>query len=100
MAGHQHHHIDPIAGDVRVLGYCCQPWVECGSDCCILMLGSPEGIDVSLVQERLVEIEGVESIHHIHLWQMQEHEAALDAHLVTAEGQWKQADASRSPHPA
>jgi cobalt-zinc-cadmium efflux system protein len=31
-------------------------------------------------------VPGVAGIHHVHLWMMQEHGSALDAHVVTAPG--------------
>lgn len=52
-----------------------------------LMLGSPPDIDNGNVVNAVRAVEGVADIHHVHLWQMQEHEAALDCHVVlTAEG--------------
>jgi cobalt-zinc-cadmium efflux system protein len=35
----------------------------------------------------------VSGIHHAHFWQMDERRAALDAHIVIAEGRWSEADA-------
>lgn len=58
---------------------------EIGGPIRALMLGCPPDIDGEAVVEAVRSIEGVEDIHHIHLWQMQEHEAALDAHIVLRE---------------
>jgi cobalt-zinc-cadmium efflux system protein len=51
----------------------------------ILMLGSPPGIETAGVIAALEKVEGVSSVHHAHLWQMQENTASLEAHLVLAE---------------
>src|SRR5690606_11505888 len=48
----------------------------------ILMLGSPPEMDSGAVAARIRAVEGVSSAHHIHLWQMDEHQAALEAHIV------------------
>jgi len=62
----------------------------------ILMLGSPRGIALADVLDRLGTEPGVTDIHHAHLWLMQEHEAALQAHIVVDAGRWGQADAIKA----
>jgi len=59
---------------------------EIGKPIRILMLGSPPDIDNNAVVAAIRDVDGVHDIHHVHLWQMQENEAALDCHVVTAEG--------------
>lgn len=48
----------------------------------LLMLGSPDRPRVSDAVATILSVEGVASVHHLHLWRMQEHEAALEAHVV------------------
>ncbi|MDF1671240.1 MAG: cation diffusion facilitator family transporter [Roseovarius sp.] len=55
---------------------------EIGGPVRTLMLGSPPNIDGKEVVEAVRAIDGVENLHHVHLWQMQEHQAALDCHVV------------------
>ncbi|MAM12236.1 MAG: cation transporter, partial [Rhizobiaceae bacterium] len=55
---------------------------EIGTPIRTLMLGSPPEIDGGDVVRTLRGVEGVGDVHHVHLWQMQEHEAALDCHVV------------------
>lgn len=50
----------------------------------LLMLGSPDSPTVSEVAEEIRGVAGVDSLHHLHLWRMQEKEAALEAHVVLA----------------
>ena len=60
---------------------------EIGGPIRTLMLGSPPDIDNAAVVEAMRGVGGVHDVHHVHLWQMQEHEAALDCHVVlTGEG--------------
>ncbi len=52
----------------------------------ILMLGAPEGPDPEAVAARLGAHPGVEGVHHLHLFQVDEGRSVLSAHLVIAEG--------------
>lgn len=52
----------------------------------ILMLGAPERRDGTDVTRRLTALEGIESVHHVHLWQIDEKRSSLEAHLVLTEG--------------
>ncbi|WP_439522671.1 cation diffusion facilitator family transporter [Marivita sp.] len=62
----------------------------------ILMLGSPASLDTNEILGTLRAVDGVHDIHHTHLWQMQEHEPALEAHVVVNEGRWSDADQIKS----
>lgn len=87
------HLIDPIV-TLLIAGYILwQSFTEIGSVIHILMLGSPPDIETDKVLAAVRSVEGVAGIHHLHLWQMQEHENALDAHLVIETGEWNNADA-------
>lgn len=52
----------------------------------ILMLGAPEDTDLDEVLSALRGVDGLASVHHVHLWRMQEHETALEAHVVLEPG--------------
>ncbi|WP_226779568.1 cation diffusion facilitator family transporter [Oceaniglobus trochenteri] len=64
---------------------------EIGGTNRILMLGSPPDIDTDAVIDA-VAAEGVADVHHAHFWQMQEHAAALDAHVVLHDASWQEID--------
>lgn len=61
---------------------------EIGGPVRTLMLGSPDHIDNGEVIAVLCAVDGVADVHHVHFWQMQEHEAALDCHVVLTEAGW------------
>jgi cobalt-zinc-cadmium efflux system protein len=61
----------------------------------VLMLAAPEALDPADVVAAIRQVEGVSDLHHVHLWQMQEHQAAFDAHLVVA-GDWQTATAVKA----
>jgi cobalt-zinc-cadmium efflux system protein len=46
------------------------------------LAGVPSGIDVDLVEAELAELEGVETVHDLHVWPLSTTETALTAHLV------------------
>jgi cobalt-zinc-cadmium efflux system protein len=56
------------------------------------MLGSPPDIDGNDVVSAIQSVDGVLDVHHVHLWQMQEHTAALDCHIVVERHQVYEAD--------
>jgi len=85
--------IDPLV-TLLIAGYIL--WMsfgEIGGVIRILMLGSPEDLKAGEVLGAMQNVDGVAGVHHLHLWQMQEHQAALDAHLVIDAGRWGDADA-------
>ena len=85
--------IDPIV-TVMIAGYILwQSFREIGPVIRILMLGSPPDIETRGVLDAVRGVPGVTGIHHAHFWQMDEHCAALDAHVVIEEGRWNDADA-------
>ena len=49
----------------------------------ILMLGAPSGLDSAAVATAISEVAGVDSTHHVHLWQIDETRVSVEAHLVT-----------------
>ncbi|HEU0222384.1 MAG TPA: cation diffusion facilitator family transporter [Paracoccaceae bacterium] len=66
---------------------------EIGGSIRILLLGTPPDVAFLEVQERLAEVEGVREVHHLHLWQLDEHRVSVEAHLVVEPEHWEQSDA-------
>jgi cobalt-zinc-cadmium efflux system protein len=50
----------------------------------VLMEGTPEDIRLNDVVTRMLEVEGVGDVHHVHIWQLGEQTRALEAHIVLA----------------
>jgi cobalt-zinc-cadmium efflux system protein len=46
------------------------------------LAGVPSSIDVDLVEAELAELDGVETVHDLHVWPLSTTETALTAHLV------------------
>lgn len=85
--------VDP-AITLLIAGYILwMAWSEIGGVIRILMLGSPPRMAPENVLATAEAVEGVAGLHHTHLWQMDEHQAALQAHMVIETGAWAEADA-------
>ncbi len=48
----------------------------------ILMEGTPEDISIEEIIDAMESVEGVVNVHHVHLWQLDEHKNALEAHVI------------------
>ncbi|PWE32249.1 cation transporter [Maritimibacter sp. 55A14] len=76
--------VDPLV-TLGIAGYIL--WMafrEIGPVIRILMLGSPPGLETGEVLAEMEAVAGVESVHHLHLWQFSEHSTSLEAHVVVA----------------
>jgi cobalt-zinc-cadmium efflux system protein len=51
----------------------------------ILMEGTPTNLSVNEIKEALQNLDGIENVHHIHVWELDEHHRALEAHVVIGE---------------
>lgn len=51
----------------------------------ILMEGAPADIDAAELLSAMQSVAGVAEVHHLHLWELDEHERALEAHVVVKE---------------
>ncbi len=48
----------------------------------LLMLGSPADTAREDVRQAIAETEGVADVHHLHLWEIDEHRRSVEAHVV------------------
>ena len=80
--------VDPVITIGIALYILWLAFTEIGGPIRTLMLGSPPEMDGIEVVETVRSVEGVSDVHHVHLWQMQEHEAALDCHVVLTAEAW------------
>ncbi len=88
--------VDPLVTLMIAAYILWQSFAEIGPVIRILMNGSPAGVAAADVVARMRSVDGVREVHHAHFWQMQEHESALDAHVVVEEGAWSRADAIKA----
>ncbi len=69
---------------------------EIGNPIRTLMLGAPTDIDGNAVIATMCDVDGVEDVHHIHLWEMQESQSALDCHVVITAAGWDRLEAIKT----
>jgi len=66
---------------------------EIGTPIRTLMLGSPPNLDGGEVLKTISDVCGVRDVHHVHLWQMEEHKVAIDCHVVLSAQAWPDLEA-------
>jgi len=47
----------------------------------IVLMASPAHLSLQEIQKKLLAIEGINNMHHVHLWQMDEHDIHFEAHI-------------------
>jgi cobalt-zinc-cadmium efflux system protein len=47
----------------------------------VLMLFTPEDIQVKEIVEELQQLNDIKNVHHVHIWQLNEQEVHLEAHI-------------------
>jgi cobalt-zinc-cadmium efflux system protein len=74
--------VDPIV-TVAIAGYIIwQSLAMMARSIHILMEGAPADIDSHALVAAMEAIEGVIEVHHLHIWELDEHHRALEAHVV------------------
>jgi cobalt-zinc-cadmium efflux system protein len=53
----------------------------------ILMEGAPSDVETAELMAALQSVPGVAEVHHLHLWELDEHQRALEAHIVVEPAQ-------------
>lgn len=74
--------IDPIVGLAVACVIIASVWSLTRDSLRLSLDGVPEGIDVADTERRMLSVEGVSAVHHIHIWAMSTTENALTAHVV------------------
>lgn len=73
--------IDPLLTILIGIYIIRESYIILGEAIHVLMEGAPTNIDVEKVQVEVEKIEGVENIHHIHLWTVGENDIHFEAHV-------------------
>ncbi|PRY92095.1 cation diffusion facilitator family transporter [Donghicola tyrosinivorans] len=53
-----------------------------------LMLATPAGLDANDLAGQISGLDGVDGVHHLHVWQMTEQKRAVQVHVVVAGADW------------
>ncbi|MBU0631681.1 cation diffusion facilitator family transporter [bacterium] len=74
--------IDPIVSMMIAVYLIGASWRLIKSSVSVLMQFAPEGINVQDVIQKIKDVQNViENVHHVHLWQLDDHRIHLEAHL-------------------
>ena len=49
------------------------------------MLFTPDSIKVQEIVESISALKEIKNVHHVHIWQLDEHQNALEAHVVLSD---------------
>jgi cobalt-zinc-cadmium efflux system protein len=52
------------------------------------MLATPAGLDANDLAGQISGLDGVDGVHHLHVWQMTEQKRAVQVHVVVAGADW------------
>ena len=78
--------VDPIVGLVIAALILASSWRLIKEPVEVLMEAAPEGLDVDSVGEAICGVQGVRSVHDLHVWTVTPGFGALAAHVVVAAG--------------
>ncbi len=62
----------------------------------LLMEGTPEHLSIEEVIAAMEGVDGVKNVHHVHIWQLDEHHSALEAHVVSEAAQLSDIEATKT----
>ena len=71
-------------------------FTEIGGTIRLLMLASPPEIEIETLIAAVVGVPGVEDMHRVHFWQIDERQVSVDAHIVVARDHWDRMEAVKS----
>jgi cobalt-zinc-cadmium efflux system protein len=76
--------VDPIVSILISILVLVAAWQLLRDSTRVLLEGVPKGLDVDAVEQSLVTADGVEAVHHLHVWSIGSETPALSAHVVLA----------------
>jgi cobalt-zinc-cadmium efflux system protein len=71
-------------------------FTEIGGTIRLLMLASPPEIEIETLIAAVTGVPGVEDMHRVHFWQIDERQVSVDAHIVVARNHWDRMEAVKS----
>jgi cobalt-zinc-cadmium efflux system protein len=78
--------IDPLVAVAIALWVLPRTWGLLRTATHILMQGVPSGINLAEIRGKLAAVEGVGSVHDLHIWSVAGDDISLTAHIVLAPG--------------
>ncbi|MDD4589238.1 MAG: cation diffusion facilitator family transporter [Parabacteroides sp.] len=79
--------VDPIIGFIIALIIIYSTWGLLRNSLRLSLDGVPEGININKIIQSISAINGIENIHHLHIWAISTTETALTAHVLIKDAQ-------------
>jgi cobalt-zinc-cadmium efflux system protein len=73
---------DPAASVIIALLVCWSAWALLRESVEVLMEGTPTGIDPDRVRDALAAVQGVQTVHDLHIWSITSGRISLSAHIA------------------
>jgi len=73
--------VDPIFSIAIAIYLLYMSWDIFKTSIRILMQYTPEGIDVNQIAHKITEIDGIKNLHHVHIWQLNDHDIMFESHV-------------------
>ncbi len=73
--------IDPIFSILIAIYLIYMSWDIFKSSLKIMMQFTPDNIDIQQISKDISKLDGLKNIHHIHIWQINEHDIMFEAHI-------------------
>jgi len=87
--------VDPLITAAISVYIFIHAWHEIRKAIAVLMESAPDGFDYDRLEAEMRAMEGVEDVHHLHVWRPDEERVALEAHVAVTEHDLRAADALR-----
>lgn len=89
---HPWYWLDPVVSWIIVVLILYSGWGLLKEALRILMNATPPGIDLTAIQNAVEALEGIESLHHLHVWNPSSGTIALAAHVIVPDQMMSQVD--------
>jgi len=73
--------IDPVITVLISLYIMKESWEIVKEAIEILMMAAPDEISIEHIEKHIIEIDGIDSIHHVHFWKVNERDTHFEAHV-------------------
>ena len=74
--------VDPAITAALAIYIVIHSYIEIRKTIRILMESAPEGFEFDRMVREIKQLEGVSDVHHVHVWQLDEHQVAVEAHVT------------------
>ncbi len=89
-------HMADVVATLLIAGYAVHQGVSMTRESArILTLGAPRDVDLKALLREVLDVEGVEDVHHVHLWQLDEENPSFEAHVLVSSGDFAEADKAK-----